>query len=132
MPGPCLCTTLRAAARRLTASYDAALEPAGISVAQFSLLRSIGRAAPLSLTVLGKMVELDRSTVGRNVRVIERMGLVRITHGPDQREATMALTGQGVDVVRQALPLWEQAQRGIEASLGPAATGQLAVLLDAL
>jgi DNA-binding MarR family transcriptional regulator len=116
----------------LTAIYDAALEPAGISVAQFSLLRSIGRATPLSLTKLGKMVDLDRSTVGRNVRVIERMGLVRITHGPDQREATMALTGQGIDALRRATPLWEQAQCGIEASLGPAASAQLAVLLESL
>ena len=73
----CYCAALRAAARKTTALYDEALEPAGIGVAQFSLMRRIERAGTVSLTELGRRAELDRSTVGRNVRVLARMGLVR-------------------------------------------------------
>ena len=110
-----------AAARRVTSLYDAALAPTGVNVAQFSLLRTIERSAPVSLTEIGRKTELDRSTVGRNVKVLQRMGLVRVVPGADQREATVALDAPAADVLRQGAPLWDEAQRKVEASLGPAA-----------
>ena len=78
MVNQCYCIALRAAARKATSIYDTALEPTGVNIAQFSLLRSIKRATAVSLTELGRMTDLDRSTVGRNVKVLERMGLVRV------------------------------------------------------
>jgi hypothetical protein len=44
----CICVAVRKASRRLTARYDEALEPAGINLAQFSLLRNIRRQGPVS------------------------------------------------------------------------------------
>ena len=44
MAGECICAALRVAARKMTARYDAALEPIGVNLAQFSLLRNIHRA----------------------------------------------------------------------------------------
>ena len=69
----------------MTAFYDEAMAPAGVTIAQFSLLRRIERGAPLSLSDLAEMAELDRSTVGRNVKVLQRMALVDIAAGDDQR-----------------------------------------------
>lgn len=132
MPTQCYCFALRAAARKATALYDAALAPVGVSVAQFSLLRNIERAAPLSMTELGRLVDLDRSTIGRNIRVLQRMGLVQVTPGTDQREATLTLTDAARDVIRRAAPLWDDAQRGIEASLGRATAAHLRTLLQSL
>ena len=66
----CYCAALRKATRRLTAAYDAALAPVGVNLAQFSLLRTVSRHGPLSLTDLARRMELDRSTVGRNVKVV--------------------------------------------------------------
>ena len=60
MASECICATLRVAARKMTARYDAALAPIGINLAQFSLLRNINRAGLVSLTELGRKVELDR------------------------------------------------------------------------
>jgi DNA-binding MarR family transcriptional regulator len=131
MAGECYCAALRKAARKVTSLYDAALEPTGINLAQFSLLRTIDRAAPVSLTELGRMTELDRSTVGRNVRLLQRMGLVRVAPGADQREAMVVLDEPGLDVLRRGAPLWDEAQRRIEARLGSAAA-QLRTLLLAL
>jgi DNA-binding MarR family transcriptional regulator len=131
MAGECYCVALRKAARKVTSLYDAALEPTGVNLAQFSLLRTIERAAPVSLTELGRMTELDRSTVGRNVRLLQRMGLVRVAPGADQREATVALDEPGLEILRRAAPLWDEAQRKIEASLGPAAA-QMRRLLQSL
>ena len=131
MAGECYCVALRKAARKVTSLYDAALEPTGVNLAQFSLLRTIERAAPVSLTELGRMTELDRSTVGRNVRLLQRMGLVRVAPGADQREATVALDAPGLEILRRGAPLWDEAQRKIEASLGPAAA-QMRRLLQSL
>ena len=99
MSTSCYCNELRKASRRLTAVYDEALAPAGVNLAQYSLLRNIGRKAPVSLTELGQITELDRSTVGRNARVLERMGLVAFSSGEDQRETMLSLTAHGLDTL---------------------------------
>lgn len=115
----CYADTLRLAARKITARYDAALEPTGLSIAQFALLRKIRRAGEASLTDLGRRAGLDRSTIGRNVRVLEKAGLVAMAPGKDQREAAVALTKAGHDTLAAAEPLWEQVQAEIEGILGP-------------
>jgi len=120
MLSPCYCTRLRAASRRIAAVYDAALEPLGINVAQFSLLRMIERRRPVSLTELARAADLDRSTMGRNVRVLERLELVRLGRGDDQREAVVALSAKGASLLAEAAPLWEASQQLIEARLGAA------------
>lgn len=114
----CYCILLRTAARKVSGLYDDALAPLGINIAQFSLLRRIARAAPVSLTELGKLCELDRSTVGRNTKVLERMALVTTVPSRDQREATLVLTDRGQDLLRDGAALWEQAQGAVEAVLG--------------
>ena len=72
----------------------------------------------MSLTELGRLADLDRSTVGRNVKVLERLGLVRLAAAEDQREAAVTLTPAGAEALRRAAPLWEEAQRYVEAALG--------------
>lgn len=132
MTSICYCAVLRAASRKATAIYDAALAPIGVNLAQFSLLRKIQRAAPVSLSELGRLAELDRSTIGRNVRVLQRMELVRVTPGEDQREATVTLDEGGLVVLRDGAPLWDEAQSRIEARLGEGGPAQLSALLAAL
>lgn len=132
MASECICAALRVAARKMTARYDAALAPIGINLAQFSLLRNINRAGSVSLTELGRRVELDRSTIGRNVRVLQRMGLVQVTPGADQREATVALAEPGLDVLRRGAPLWDGVQDKIVSDLGAAGATQLRALLKSL
>ena len=116
----CYCTVLRTVTRRVAAIYDLALAPLGINVAQFSLMRNIARNSPLTLTRLARLTELDRSTIGRNVRVLERMGLAALGRGEDQREAMVALTERGEALLVEAAPLWDAAQEQMERQLGPA------------
>lgn len=125
----CYCVLLRGASRRITAIYDAALAPVGISVAQFALLRRIQRAQPVSLTELARLSELDRSTVGRNVRVLERMGLVATQPAKDQREAALVLLPAGEKMLVDGAPHWDAAQAQIEAALGKAGADSLRALL---
>ena len=128
----CHCIVLRKASRKVSSYYDEALAPLGINIAQFSLLRNINRMAPVSLTDLGVRVELDRSTVGRNAKVLERMGLVNIRPGKDQREATLTMSEDGHTVLREGAPLWDSVQDNIEARLGPDGADRLRELLAAL
>ncbi|WP_117195714.1 MarR family winged helix-turn-helix transcriptional regulator [Rhizobium terrae] len=128
----CHCILLRKASRKVSSYYDEALAPLGVNIGQFSLLRNINRLAPVSLTDLAVEVDLDRSTVGRNAKVLERMGLVAIGHGEDQREAMLSITPQGHAILKQGAPLWDSVQEDIEARLGPEKTRQLQELLIAL
>ena len=122
----CYCSLLRAATRRLGATYDAALAPLGINIAQYALMSLIQQHQPVSLTELGRMAELDRSTVGRNVRVLERMGLAKPGRGEvDQREAVVSLTKRGEQVLDKATPIWESCQSDIASRLGSAGVNAL-------
>lgn len=104
----------------MAALYDAALAPVGINVAQFAMLRSIRRNQPVSLTELAKLHELDRSTMGRNVRVVERLGLVVTGQGEDMRENVVTLSEAGLATLQRAEPLWEQCQSALTRRLGAA------------
>ncbi|MGK6311801.1 MarR family winged helix-turn-helix transcriptional regulator [Neorhizobium sp. DT-125] len=128
----CHCILLRKASRKVSSYYDEALAPLGVNIGQFSLLRNINRLAPISLTDLAPQVDLDRSTVGRNAKVLERMGLVTIGHGEDQREAMLMLTDKGRNLLEEGAPLWDGVQEDIEQRLGLEKTKQLQELLAAL
>ena len=130
-PSPCACTTLRRAARAVTAAYDAALAPSGLRITQFSILRKLARLGPLPVTRLAAEAALDRSTMGRNLNPLERRGLVRIEVGNvDQRERVAYLTATGEAAIEAALPYWRKAQERIAALVQPSAIGELAHHLD--
>ena len=128
MKTPCYCAAIRSAARKTTALYDEALAPAGVNLAQYSLLRKIDRAGTVSLTELGRLAELDRSTVGRNVKVLERLRLVRVASAEDHREAAVRLAPAGAETLRRAAPFWEEAQRSVETILGAGGAEQMRTL----
>jgi DNA-binding MarR family transcriptional regulator len=132
METACTCITLRSAARKITAFYDEALAPLGLGVAQFSLLRKVERKGSISLTELASLAELDRSTVGRNVKVLEKAGLLRFTSGEDQREARVMLTDKGREVLAASIPLWARAQADITARIGEDALSALRRVADTL
>lgn len=128
----CHCIALRKATRKLSSLYDAALAPLGINVGQFSLLRRVRRFGPVSLTDLAVHMDLDRSTVGRNTKVLERMGLLIVSSGRDQREALLSLTDAGRQVVEDGTPLWDAVQGNIETRLGAERLAQLHDILNDL
>lgn len=132
MANKCYCIVLRKAERRVTSIYDAALKPVGVNVAQYSLLRTIEQESPISLSNIGRITELDRSTVGRNVKVLQRMGLVKALPGEDQREAAVVLSARGKGVLAEGSALWDKAQAAIEKALGGTTARHLRTLLQTL
>lgn len=118
MTTDCYCILLRTAARKVTAIYDEALEPLDVNIAQFSLLRRIGRKGPISLTDLAALCDLDRSTVGRNTKVLERRGLVAVKKVKDQREACLTLSEAGKAIVEAGGPIWDRVQAHLTDTIG--------------
>lgn len=118
MDSPCYCDLLRTAARKTTAIYDRHLATVGLTLAQYRLMKKINRAGALSITELASAAELDRSTVGRNVQVLEKHGLVQTCDCADQRRSMLKLTDEGRQRFAAAADLWQTAQTEIEQTLG--------------
>ena len=132
LPTSCLCTQLRRASRGVTRRYDDALAAVGLGAAQFSLLRHVQRLTQPSISVLADAMGLDRSTLGRNLRVLEEQGLVQLGEGRDLRAREVRLTEAGLQRIGQAMPLWEQVQRELNARLGAERRAELMSLLEEL
>ncbi len=114
----CLCTNVRRAALGVTAAYDQALARVGLKVTQFSLLRTVARIEAPTISTLAEATGHDRSTLGRNLRVLMKMGLVSLGPGEDERTRLVTLTAEGRARIEAALPHWQEAQGTMEARLG--------------
>ncbi|MFI7838618.1 MarR family winged helix-turn-helix transcriptional regulator [Pseudomonas asiatica] len=128
----CICTHLRRAARGVSRHYDEALASFGVNVAQFSLLRHLQRLDRPSITTLAEAMGLERSTLGRNLRVLEAEGLVALADGDDQRNRVVLLTEAGTQLLHAAYPAWEQAQAELVERLGAGQRDELVRLLNQL
>lgn len=94
----------------------------------FRLLRRIEASPDATITELAESLGLDRSTLGRNLKVLERQGLLSLPSGADARARNIALSPAGKAALAQAVPLWTQAQRQMKASLGRDLEGLLGTL----
>ena len=121
----CVCATARMAARSLTRVYDRALEPAGIRTSQLSILARLLEEGPLSVTHLAGRLAMDRTTLARDLRPLERRGLVSVSVGADRRVRIAALTPAGHRLVDEVRPLWKEVQRDVRAQLGAARVARL-------
>lgn len=114
----CTCFNLRKAARIVTQLYDKALKPSGLRSTQFALLVATKILAPVTVTRLAEVVVIDRTTLTRNLDVLEQNGLIETIPGEDKRMREVALTKAGRNKLDEAIPLWEKAQSQIVAALG--------------
>jgi len=117
------------AARLVTQRYDDALRPAGLRIMQFTLLARLHAVDRVTMTELAEQASLDRTTLTRNLKPLIERGYVRVVAGKDQRERLVTVTDSGRAALREALPLWEQAQTSMTDGLGQEATSALLSLL---
>jgi DNA-binding MarR family transcriptional regulator len=114
----CACFNLRKAARAVTQLYDKALRSTGLRTTQFTLLVGISMLGTVTVTRLAQIGVMDRTTLTRNLKPLERKGLIQITPGKDQRTRVVTITDEGQKALVQALPLWKKAQVGVVKRLG--------------
>ncbi len=129
----CNCISLRRASRRLSLYYDACLAPAGLRATQFSMLAILAQRGPLRVNALASLLDMDRSTAGQNVKLLERDGLMALLRSPtDGRSREVQLTAAGRAKLAAALPLWNEAQHSFEALNGEADAASLRASLQGL
>jgi len=116
--GPCACLQFRRTSRAVSALYDHFLSSASLTVTQYALLVSIARAQAISRTVLAAKLGMERTTLTRNLRPLERGGLVTQKSGADLRERILRLTASGQRRLDRSFPHWEAAQRAFLSEFG--------------
>jgi DNA-binding MarR family transcriptional regulator len=114
----CACHKVRMAARAVTRAYDEALRPVGLRATQLAVLVAMANEGTMSITALAKSMAMDRTTLTRNLRPLEKAGLIAI--GPEgwRRSRMLEITKQGHIRLREALPYWERAQETLRRKLG--------------
>lgn len=116
----CICNNLRRTARLVTNYYDKLLEPAGLRVSQATMLVVLYLADVQTINEMAEKLELDRTTLTRNLKPLAHQGLLTIAPGNDQRTRIVTLTSKGKEALLKVLPLWEQTQSYMVAGIGEA------------
>jgi DNA-binding MarR family transcriptional regulator len=114
----CACFNLRKVTRAVTQLYGEMLRPAGLRVTQFSLLVAVRMAGPVGVTRLAEITVMDRTTLTRNLELLQKQGLIEIAAGADRRSRIVTLTAAGNAAIAEALPFWKKAQLHVVNSLG--------------
>ena len=126
----CACNQLRRASRGITQLYDGAMGASGLKVTQLPILVGLGADGGLSISTLADALALDRTTLTRNLRVLEERGLVSTRESPgDARVRIASLTPEGSRVLSGALVRWGEIQRSVEERFG---SDRLRALYDEL
>lgn len=109
--GSCAALSVRRASRAVTHFYDNALAPSGIGIAQMGLLIAIQLHTGATRTEIAHVLVMDRTTLVRNLKLLEREGLIETTEGEDRRTRAISLTDKGGAAIKAAYPYWQEAQR---------------------
>src|SRR6516162_10522531 len=128
----CACQKVRMAARAVTRAYDDALRPVALRATQLAVLVAIAVEGAMSITALAKFMIMDRSTLTRNLRPLEKEGLVALGLEGWRRSRTLEITKMGRSRLREALPLWTKAQQALKKRLGDRTWGAVHGALDHL
>jgi DNA-binding MarR family transcriptional regulator len=114
----CIAVRMRLLNRVITGFYDEALRPLGVRISQLNILivtAKLGLARPAQVC---EILQLDTSTLSRNVKPLQSHGWLEVVPAEDGREQPFRLTPKGTRLIEKAVPAWEEAQRQATELLG--------------
>ncbi|MFC5346069.1 MarR family winged helix-turn-helix transcriptional regulator [Brevundimonas staleyi] len=123
---PCVCGRLRRTSRALTRRYDEALAPVGLTVTQFSIMRTLSRLDRPSLAELAETTAHEKSALWRTVQPLIRAGWIAAE--TEQRAQRLSVTPTGREKLSDAMPLWRTAQSKVSEALGANEAALIALL----
>lgn len=98
-----VCFALAVASRTVIAVYRPVLARLDLTHPQYLVMLALWESAPLSVTELGRMLELDTATLSRLLRRLETRGYVRRDRSEtDERALAITLTDEGRALREQA------------------------------
>jgi len=108
----CLASRARRLERLLTRIYDDALRGHGLTGSQLGMLVAIQLSGQATATTIGRRLDLEKSTVSRNITRLVAAGLVDASDG-------LRITTRGAAAITACHPAWRTAQRAAKKALHP-------------
>jgi DNA-binding MarR family transcriptional regulator len=115
----CACDQLRRVTRGVTQVYDDAIVASGLRITQLPIFVGLASEGDLPLSVLADRLALDRTTLTRNLKVLEDRGLIRTyEHEDDARVRMISMTLEGSRLLAAALQHWAKVHAFVEEQFG--------------
>jgi DNA-binding MarR family transcriptional regulator len=116
--GYCASLNFRRTARAVTRMYDSAMQASGVRSTQFALLVGIAKAQPVSMSKLAGVLGLDRTTMTRSLRLLQKEKMITISRRAAMRQRFLELTPAGEKALARSLPLWRKVQEQFVSAVG--------------
>jgi DNA-binding MarR family transcriptional regulator len=126
----CTCFALRKLNRTVSRLYDKHMAEAGLRTTQYSLLKWVS-AEPLPIAELAARMNIERTTLTRNLKPLIDAGWVVLKPGSDSRQRIATITPAGIKTIAAARAAWRAAQTELEPALGIDTVRDLHLQLDA-
>lgn len=130
-PRGCTNLQLRQLTRRVSQRYDAEMASTGLKTTQYSLLSYVVKLGPIRPADLAQAMEMEPSTLTRNLKALIAAGWVELTAGSDGRSRSICATPAGREKRTQAQRQWKMAQEHLNQTLGMERVMALHALIQA-
>ena len=104
----CVCFNLRWVTRAVTQFYDAEMRRHGIRPTQGSILRALNAKESWSMAELSDWLGMERTTLVRNLRPLQRDGLVQAAGGGRGNRVELSITAKGRKQIEECRQLGGQ------------------------
>lgn len=129
-PSGCTHFQLRQLVRRVGLLYDAELAAVGLKTTQYSLLSAVLKLGPLRPGDLARVLQMQPSTLTRNLKPLVEAGWLAVSAGTDGRSRAVAITPAGRALRAQAQRRWRLAQDRLNLILGEQRVAALHALIQ--
>lgn len=128
----CVALRARRLSRLVTRLFEEALRPHGLTVAQFTLIGAAILEGPIRPARLSRLLDLEKSTLSRNLGLLETAGLLRSTGAAAGAGQLVHASARGERALIRALPAWRKAQAHAVEAMGPSVVERLDAMIQAL
>ena len=126
----CNCYILRTISTKISKIYDKALLESGLKITQYAIMKYISILKNSNLNKLSCSMGYNRSTLGRNIKILERKKLINLKKGNDKREIKITITKNGVQVLKLANKCWTKINKELTKKLGVNKKQMLTEIMD--
>lgn len=132
MRDSCLGVRISRLHRLVARRFEHALRPVGLTLPQLEVLAVLMLRGSVKPAALADALAVERSTISRNLSVLEDNGWVALGTSPSGRAISAAITNEGVDMLAAAKDAWAEAQAHVVDLVGIDVAGTIDSWLNAL
>jgi len=125
----CLATRVRQLSRIITRVYDDAMRPLGITASQYTLLAQLAARDSITAVEIGHELDIEKSTLSRNLKRLLALGHINMDPPAGRRGRGLHLTPKGQAILKDAFPIWQDAQKRTVSAIGAESRNILDTLL---